>query len=122
MGRFRASTVAAEESIELGSFVVILAEDEDGDGQRLELHRGLSFDEQDVDLGQDTYALSVEWGATHYGGIVAWRLLGTRLEIQLDQQASGVLETEGFEIEVPAAKVDLVRKGLQRVIGGANDA
>jgi hypothetical protein len=61
MRRFRANAVAAVELPELETFAVVLAEEPDG-GERLELQKAFSFDEQDRRLGMDTYCLSTETG------------------------------------------------------------
>lgn len=116
MRRFNASAVAAEESPDLNVFSVVLAENLDGTGERLELQRALSFDEQDIELGQDTYCLSTDDGRTCYGGVTNWTLEEQLLVLRLDAQSAMTLGVEeGFGITVPPDDVVTVREGLTRV-------
>lgn len=74
---------------------LVLAEGEDGSGARLEISRSLSYDDQDKAIGQDTYSLSDETGATHYGGVTAWIIDDSSLQIVLDPGASQALDAAG---------------------------
>lgn len=101
MLKFQALAVSAIEMADLNSFVVVLAEESDGSGMRLEIQRALEFDEQDKQLGQDTYCVCTESGATCYGGIESWVFLGNELKIILDARAQSVLGVKGgFLIEL----------------------
>jgi hypothetical protein len=117
MRTFTAHAVAAEELRELYAFVVVLAEDPDGSGPRLELQKALSFDEQDRMLGLDTYCLCTEAGATCYGGVKAWTIGPDALEIRLDADAAETLGTPGFAIDFPPEEFAALRDGLTRVLG-----
>ena len=120
MLRFSASAVSTVETTELNVFAVILAENVDGSGARLEIQRALSFDAQDRELGQDTYCLSTETGCSHYGGISVWRLLGDRLEIALDSDAAKSLGvTSGFIVDIVAdlQARNALEAGMRRVLG-----
>jgi Immunity protein 10 len=119
MRKFTATAVASTEIPDLDAFVVVLAENMDGSGLRLELQRGLSFDEQDKRLGQDTYCLCTEQGATHYGGVKSWRLKDDELEIDLDDKAAADLGVAGgFVVELKVDKATMARleEGLNRVL------
>lgn len=89
--RFTASAVAVDQLDDLNAFVVVLAENRDGSGRRLEVQRALVFDEADVATGMDTYCLCLESGATHYGGVTSWRIHGRALELSLDRRAASAL-------------------------------
>lgn len=103
----------------MNAFGVILAEHADGTGMRLEIQRALEFDEQDRATGMDTYCLCTERGATHYGGVVSWRLEHDVLEVLLDEQASAELETNGFRVGLSLERDThaVLRAGLVRVFG-----
>ena len=86
MLQFTARAVTAEE-IEGAVFIVALAEGEDGDGVHLLLQRANTFDDDDRRSGMDTYCLSTEDGATHYGGVASWTISQNRLELRLTDRA-----------------------------------
>lgn len=116
---FKASAVSAVALPETGTFVVALAEEPDGRGRRLEIQRGRSFDEQDRQLGMDTYSLSNERGATVYGGVASWELTAGTLVIILEEKAATVLEVGGgFVIHVDANEEmeSALRLGMKRVL------
>jgi hypothetical protein len=72
---------------------LVLAEDE-SDGSRLEVRRQLSVTDADAEAGLDTYALAVESGAVHYGGVEAWRSTADEVEIDLSRPAEEALGVE----------------------------
>ena len=115
---FEVRAAAYERDLELGAAYLVLAEDDDGGGRRLEIQRSLAPDEQDRALGMDTYCLLDESGATHYGGIGAWRLGGGRLEIELTPSATSVLGTDGYRLTLPTAAgvPETVGKGLAALL------
>jgi hypothetical protein len=118
MRRIHALLVAAEELTDLNVFTVVLAEQPDGGGQRLEVQLALSFDEQDASQGMDTYCLSTEEGRTFYGGVLGWSVDDSRLELRLTAEAAGALGVEnGFLVDIPQGKLELLREGLKRVLG-----
>jgi hypothetical protein len=117
MRSFKACAVAAEELRDINTFVVVLAENRDGSGARLELQRLLSLDEQDRRLAMDTYCLCTEDGATVYGGIKSWTLRSDLLEIDLDVQATEALRVQGFAISFPAEDFPMLKEGLAKVLG-----
>lgn len=77
-----------------GVIGVIVAEEESGEGARVELQRATSFDDQDRALGQDTYCLSLHTGACVYGGVTRWLLVPGRLKLELSKEASDALELD----------------------------
>jgi len=119
---FKAKLVSAVELPDLNAFAVILAQNPDGSGARLEIQRALSFDEQDKQLGQDTYCVSTEEGATHYGGIASWRFADNGLEIALDAGAATSLGFTGFAVELEANGDTrrVLKEGLERVLNAYN--
>jgi hypothetical protein len=122
---FTATGVAATSLSHLNSQVVVLAENPDGDGQRLEISRSLAHTEQDRDLGQDTYCLSTQTGATVYGGVRSYVLDDSTLTMRLDPRARDVLGVPGefsIRLEADAATIESVRSALLSILGGAGDA
>jgi hypothetical protein len=119
MLKFKATAVAALEMPDLSSFTVVLAEEHDGSGMRLEIQRALVFDEQDKSLGMDTYCICTEQGAVCYGGIASWSLVENELRIVLDTRAAialGVKDGFSIELEVDSETRDRLKDGLQRVL------
>ena len=119
MQSFRARAVAATELLDLNTFAIVLAENLDGSGLRLELQRALSFDRQDRTLGQDTYCIATQDGATYYGGVECWTLNPSSLVLRLSQPAQEVLGVEdGFLVEIPKTYVASLQSALERVFAG----
>jgi hypothetical protein len=120
---FTARGVAAEVLPELESQVVVLAEDPDGDdGPRLEIQRGLPGTDTDQDrrLGQDTYCLSTQTGATVYGGVRSYAFEGSLLTMRLDRRAwntLGVPEEFSIRLEADADTLAKVRAALLSILG-----
>lgn len=117
--RFVAEAHAVEELTDLGTFVVALSELPDGGGTALQLQRALAFDAGDRATGMDTYCLCAGSGATHYGGVVAWRLTGALLELRLTAEAADALgmdEVVRIEARPPAGLPSDLRAGLRRVL------
>jgi hypothetical protein len=90
---FEAQGVAVSTLEDLNTFLIMLAENADGSGRRLEIQRALSFDEQDRKLGMDTYCLCTESG-THYGGVESWTLGDDTLILEFEKKASRALRLE----------------------------
>jgi hypothetical protein len=113
---FTVRAASAMELLDLGAFVVVLAEHPDGSGLRLEIQRALEFDEQDRALGMDTYCLCTDSGATHYGGIVRHELSSPWLTIVLDVSAAEALGTRGYRLRlaVDPAGFSEILAGIQR--------
>jgi hypothetical protein len=120
--KFVAMAASVDILEDLNTFVVCLAEEQDGLGRRLELQRALSFDEQDRRHGMDTYCLSNESGASHYGGVQTWTLTNGLLTLDLDPAASNTLGASGYEVElrVPQPEIDNVMTGLRRVLNNSD--
>lgn len=84
-------------------------------------------DEQEVDLGMDTYCLVVDPGqATHYGGVRECELDGARLRLMLTEDAAATLGMPvdaSFALDLTPQQVDLLGRGLLRVLtSGRTDA
>jgi len=116
--RFEAAAVAAE-MID-GVFVLAFAENPDGSGLGLQLCAG-PYSAQDAALGEDTYSISTDTGACHYGGIASQRVTDGRVFIALDTDAAAVLATDGFLVTFAADKTDLVRDALGRILAGSDN-
>ena len=116
--RFDATAASSKAFEDLNAFVVCLAELADGSGQRLELQRSLSFNNQDHQNRMDTYCVSTESGATHYGGIRSWSLTKAVLRLNLDETASKVFDVSSFEVELRVRPeiIEEVSMGLRRVL------
>jgi hypothetical protein len=118
MRRFKANAVAVTELADVNVLTVIVAENEDGSGACLEIQRALSFDEQDRVLGQDTYCLRTETGATYYGGVRSWSITPNVLQIRLDADAADALGVrEGISVAIKPDHVLMLQEGLTRVVG-----
>src|SRR5690348_12809142 len=90
--RIQIPHVGVAEYPDLNVFLVAFAEDPIRTGKRIELQLALEFDQQDRDMGMDTYCISTSWGTTHYGGIDSLVLKGRTLMLGFEQAAAEVLE------------------------------
>jgi hypothetical protein len=100
---------------------LIMAEDESGAGARLEVQRALTVSEQDREAGLDTYALAVESGAVHYGGVQSWRGMDDAVAFELTDEAADdpvvgrlperfdAFQWHYYTYAVPAGAVELAR-------------
>jgi len=109
---------------DLNTGVLVLAESEDGaTGRRLEIQRSLRMDEQDRDLGMDTYCLVNEIGATVYGGVVmSWTLARGILLLVLEPEAAAVVGAgSGLELALAPGLIDeqVVRSALAVILDQA---
>jgi hypothetical protein len=113
--------VAVEELLEDETFVVGLAEHDDGSGDGLLFMIASSFDEQDVALGMDKYCISTSWGATVYGGVESCVLTDSDLAVAFTPEAAAMLDVPPhclFRLHVEADLVAQLKQGLQRVLSG----
>lgn len=120
MRHFDAKAVAAVELADVNTFAVVLAEADDGSGQRLELQRALVVNDEDRERGWGTYCLVTDDGATVYGGLSSWKLDGDTLRIVLEHQAAAALGTDGFVIRYPREQHDVLHEGLARVLNASS--
>jgi hypothetical protein len=94
-----------------------LAESPDGDGRVLMVQRALESDEQDRDLGMDTYCLVDEAGLTHYGGVTSAVIDDDVLRIALDDQAAEEFGQAELAVALgPALSHRLVRYALATLL------
>jgi len=117
MRRFRANAVSAEVVHELNTFSVVLGERPDGSGMRLEIQKALSFQDQDLASGHDTYCLGTEEGATHYGGVTSWTIEPGALTLLLAPEAAEALGVDiGFLVAFPSARTVELKEALSRAL------
>jgi hypothetical protein len=109
---FVASAVAFERADDLNAQYLVLAEHADGSGRRLEVQRSLRVDEQDRSLGMDTYCLVTEEQATHYGGVLDWRIEGSTLHVDLTEEADRVIGASEFRVTLPESERAKVQRAL----------
>ncbi len=121
MERFLVRRVGRLIDKDINTDSLVLAESEDGvSGRWLELQRTLEPDEQDRDLGLDTYCLVNEVGATVYGGVARWSLKERVLVLELDDRSASVLRVRsGFELTLARGSIDeeAVRSALDAILG-----
>lgn len=84
-------------------------------------------DEQEIELGMDTYCLVVDPGqATHYGGVRECEIRGAEWRLVLAEDAAATLGLpveQRFVLDLPAHQRDLLGRGLRRVLtSGRRDA
>src|SRR5689334_22254688 len=87
---FTVRRAEAQELPDLETFLVAVAEQEDGSGRALLFQNGLTstLDPQDVRLGMDTHCVCDEWQGTAYGAVAACDLTGTVLTITYTPEAA----------------------------------
>ncbi len=120
MHEWSAHAAAALRDDDLGAEVLILAEHEDGSGQRLEIQKSLNPTDEDRRMGQDTYSIGDERGAVHYGGIDTWSISDEALELHLAADAAADLRVQdGYRVRLadPATHSELVDAVLRKIVG-----
>jgi hypothetical protein len=104
------TNVGYTEDAELNCMALVFR---DSDGDSLEIQRALVFDQQDRDLGMDTYCLVINASATHYGGISGWLISGDILELVLQPGAAQALDPPHLlRIPLTPAEIQLVEERL----------
>jgi hypothetical protein len=103
-----------------GTFVIGLRENTTPEAWSLLLFESADEpDEQDLDLDMDTYCVVVDPGqATTYGGVLECELRDTSLRLRLAGSAAtdlGLPPDTTFPLEVSAAQLATLRRGLRRV-------
>jgi hypothetical protein len=76
-------------------------------------------DEQNISLGMDTYCLVVGPQRTFYGGVAECELSGDRLILRLTERAAEALGAPtdmSFGLSLDSAKLEVLRRGLRRVL------
>lgn len=68
-----------------------VAEGADGSGFSIQFSRAASWDQQDRDLGMDTYCISTSEGATYYGGVVEMTAGSGFIDVDLKPKAARTL-------------------------------
>lgn len=121
MERLHAKAAGAEELPDLGCVVVVFVEQPAGGGWRIELQRSLEVDEQDRELGLDSYCVVTDdgegAGGTRYGGVTGWSIEHNVLHLLLDADAARLLGVhEVLEVEFPAAQIVAVDEMLRRIL------
>lgn len=119
MTGFRAHAAAFLRDEDLEVDVLVLAEQEDGSGRRLEFQRSLAMTAEGEQAGMDTYCLVEDTGATHYGGVTGWSLDKDVVRLSLNPQAADALGTSGYVIRLVGdpESTSAVRHGLDVVLG-----
>jgi len=117
---FIATVSAVQELQDVETFLVALAESPDGEGACLEIQRAFEFDDQDEQLGMDTYCLCTETGATYYGGVLSWRVEAGLLSISLDESAAaelGIDQNFSIALRLTDSEIDALVEGIERALG-----
>ncbi len=121
---FDVREIGVEDPSEDDVLIVGLAEHRGGaDGRHLIFELALWSDEQDRDLGMDTYCLITETGATHYGGVTSCVLEGNMLNIALDADAATSLGIQAeceLRLLVASQDIALLAEGLRKVLTGGS--
>jgi Immunity protein 10 len=107
--------IVGESEDEEGNYTIAAADspEPDGKGQSILFQRAVSFDEQDVKLGQDTYCIVTDPGQwAHYGGALSWGLRDRMLVIRVEVGG-------GYRLDLHELDDDSVKRldaGLTRVL------
>ena len=72
------------------NYEALVVRDEQGEDW-IEFQRALTYDDQDRELGMDTYCLVRGGSAAYYGGLISWKLRYGILQLQLDADASATV-------------------------------
>ena len=115
--------VARSPNTEFGTDVLGLYESPDGGGRSLVFDIAHSFTEQDRALGQDTYSLSVESGATDYAAVASCEVSRKSVDIHVNSGSAarlGIPSKLILELDLDAAGYDQLIQGLRAILGGGS--
>jgi Immunity protein 10 len=115
---FEAQCCAVTILEESNTLLIVFADTADHPSALLELQRSFeAFDQQDVELGMDTYCVITSSGATHYGGIISCTMSDTLLQLMLSEEASATLGVTGYAIRLAFSSSEKasLRSGLIRL-------
>lgn len=98
-----------------GFEAVVLLDDASQDS--FQVQRSFAFDEQDVELGMDTYCL-VRDGASHYGGVRSFGHDGSSVTFEFTDAAARALQLpSAVTITISPDQLEPVLPMLQRMLG-----
>jgi hypothetical protein len=115
---FEAFVCAVQEMEDADTFLITLADRADFPTHYIELQRSIGdYDEQDIDLGMDTYCIVTDSGATSYGGVVSCTMTDDSLDLEFSKEAEAKLGVKGYKIILALSTADkaLLRSGLRRL-------
>jgi Immunity protein 10 len=102
--------VGWDETFDLNCRALVFSDQASGD--TFEVQCAIEWDDQDRELGQDTYCL-VRGGAAHYGGLLGYQFLDGNLVLKLQPSASVALDLpEEFGLSLDPDQEELVRSRL----------
>ena len=118
MQTFIVQAISVNELTDVETFLVGMYDNAEMPGEYFEIQKSLTFDEQDYELGMNTYCIVLSNGATHYGGIESCVLQGNLLNIGLlvtAAQTLGIHTEIECHLQVTQDAIDTLRSGLQRI-------
>ncbi|RKT53658.1 Imm10 family immunity protein [Saccharothrix australiensis] len=125
MVEFTARSFGFEEDEDDEVLEVGVAESADGGGVVLLIQRATyDPDEQDVNLGLDSYCL-VSDGRTHYGGVVRAARVGEELQLDMSSEAADTLDLDArvrIRLDGPEEQVEVFFRGLRTVLDWGRSA
>lgn len=118
--RYIARSVGFEENVEDDFRDVWFAENLDGSGRSISFQRTIhSVDQDEVEMGLDSYCVSTQEGATIYGPVRAVHFDHGVLIFSFDTEDASILgldETVEIELAVAEAEIDGIRAELRDVL------
>lgn len=101
--QFQARACVIEEDQEINTFLIVLADDPDDPELWIEIQQALEYDDQDAELGMDSYCIVDDSGASYYGGITACSVDQALLSFSLSEEAATALGFQAVAIELAFA-------------------
>jgi Immunity protein 10 len=114
------NVAAAEEDEERGVYSVNFGNSQTGDEWLISIQLPLNISEQDIALGQDTYAITTSSGATHYDGVLGWGFWPGGVFLDLDDEAARILGLSSrinFQLPEAGESNSAIESGLTRILG-----
>jgi hypothetical protein len=119
--QFTATRVSRQRVDDPGVTIVGLTDTPAGDSHSLIFQRSATFTDQDRELGQDTFAISTETGATTYGGLQSYLVGDRELLLEFAPDAArdlGLPNTTRVALALSGSELDELRAGLDELIEG----
>ncbi len=120
---FVAKICSFTEDQDSNALILALGDDPIAPTRVLMLQKSIELDEQDIELGMDTYCIMLNHGPTFYGGIEKYFLNRTKLELVLSHDCQDELGISGVLIGLSLSDSEFwqLSNGLTQIFEDARE-
>ncbi len=119
MNEFNAKAIAVTELPDDEVFLISIYDNLENPEDGIEFQKSLGeIDDQDLELGKESYCITTSFGSTVYGGLVSCILNRTSLSLRFSSEECEIIGfPDGLKInlETEPETIDALRDGLTRI-------